>query len=176
MSNRLTDRPKFLRLKIFSLIILLAGFTSVPAGAFGQNLEALDAQNGFLEVRLGAALDTLKGFEKFGSRLKKDRYRCGGCPKSYAGVRFSEIEFLFYKNRLHSIVLNLNGEKDSQAFLELLKLFYGDGVQLGMAPNYTWEGKVVKLTYEQNLFTKNTVVVFESVEVQRFFSQEYRIR
>lgn len=176
MSNRLTDYSKLFRLKFFSFIFLLGTLAAVPVSSIGQNLEALDAQNGFFDVRLGAALDTLKGFEKFGSRLKKDRYHWGSCPKSYAGVRFSEVEFQFFKNRLHSIVINLNGDKDSQAFLELLKLFYGEGVQLGMAPNYTWEGKEVKLTYEQNLFTKNTVVVFESVEVQRFFSQEYRVR
>jgi hypothetical protein len=135
----------------------------------------LDAQNGFFDLELGNDISTFNNIEKKGSQLKRDRYRWKTYPKTYAGIRISGVELYFYRNRLHSLVVSIHGEADSKAFLELLMMYYGQGVQLGLAPHFTWSGKQVKLTYEQNLFTKNTLIVFESIEIQLIYSQDYRI-
>jgi hypothetical protein len=145
------------------------------SGVFGQtDYAALDTQNGFFDYELGASLDTLVGFVHDGQTQKKDRYVVPTLKLEYAGVKFKSVHFLFYRKRLHSIVLRTEGQAQSEALLELLKLYYGPGDQDYLAPSYRWEGKVVKLTYEMNLFTKNAEAVFESVEVQRAFAREWR--
>lgn len=135
---------------------------------------ALDAQNGFFDYELGASLDTLKGFVYDGQSQKKERYVVKSLPLEYAGVRFKSVHFLFYRKRMHSIVLRAEGLAHSEALLELLKLYYGPGEQDYLAPFYRWPGKTVRLTYEMNLLTKNAEAVFESVEVQQIFSREWR--
>ncbi len=143
--------------------------------AFGQtDYAALDAQNGFFDYELGASLDTLDGFVYDGQSQKKERYLVKSLPLEYAGVKFKSVHFLFYRKRMHSIVLRTEGLAQSEALLELLKLYYGPGEQDYLAPSYRWPGKVVKLTYEMNLLTKNAEAVFESVEMQHVFSREWR--
>ncbi|MCS7085183.1 MAG: hypothetical protein RMM53_03050 [Bacteroidia bacterium] len=151
--------------------ILISGFGLLLAQA---DYSALDAQNGFFDYALGASLDTLKGFVYEGQTQKKERYVVKDLPLEYAGVKFKSVHFLFYRKRLHSIVLRTEGQAASEALLELLKLFYGPGEQDYLAPSYVWPGKTVRLTYEMNLLTKNAEAVFESVEMQRLFSREWR--
>lgn len=157
---------------LFGVVLQVLCFHSV----FSQNTGALDAQNGFLELRLGAEFESFKGLEFKKNYLKKQVYHWNHAPKTYADIRFEEIKLHFFKKRLHSIEIHLNKEAEATKLLDLFNLYYGPGEQLGMAPNYTWEGELVKLTYEQNLFTKNTIVIFESVEVERIFASEYIVR
>jgi len=146
-----------------------------PETLSAQNIEALDAQNGFFEVHLGDSLQRFKNLKRDGSYLKKDKYVWVNDPLNYADVKFKAVYYLFYKGRLHSLHLKLEGEKNSHAFLEILRMFYGDGEQNAMAPHFEWQGKKVKLVYEENLFTKNADVFFISNEVEREFAQEWKI-
>ena len=171
MSNRLLHHSILQKLGI----LLIGCCALLPSRLIGQNIDALDAQGGFFDLVLGSDISTFNNIDKKGSQLKRDRYRWKTCPRTYAGVRISGVELYFYKSRLHSLVISIQGETDSKAFLELLTMYYGPGTQLGMAPHFTWSGKQVRLVYEQNLFSKNTLIVFESVEVQLIYSQDYRI-
>lgn len=159
----------------FLVVLGLMYFSGATIPLFAQNIEVLDAQNGFYEVELGDSLHHFKNLKRDGSYLKKDKYVRIDDPLIYADIKLKAVNYLFYKGRLHSLHIKLEGEKNSHPFLDLLKMFYGDGEQNALAPHFTWQGKRVKLVYEENLFTKNADVFFISVEVERIFSQEWKI-
>lgn len=157
----------------FGLYLFVA--SAFCGGLKAQNVDALDQQNGFLDVLLGDSLTHFKDLKRTGSYMKKDKYAKDKEVTTYADVGLKNVYYLFYKGRLHSIQIKTEGEKNSHAFLDVLRMFYGDGEQDAMAPNFEWNGKKVRLTYEENLFTKNAEVFFISREVEHIFSQEWKI-
>jgi hypothetical protein len=156
----------------YLLVILL----QVPVWLSAQSVEALDKEYGFMGFKLAQNLDSLKGFRYKTRYMKKDVFVRDSMPLEYAGVKFSAVSFIFYKKLLHSIIIKTEGANQSQNLLDLLQLYYGEGVQDGMAPRFIWNGKKVYMVFDQNLLTKNAELVIESKAVQNYFAHDMQAR
>lgn len=151
-------------------------FAGIAEWCRAQNTDALDADYGFFGVKLGDTLGRMPGMTRTGKYLKKDVYMRANQTMTAGSAELSRVEYLFYKERLHSIRIKTADDDNAQALLELLQAFYGEGKQDGMAPVYRWEGKRVRLKYEQNMLGKQAEVILESREIQNLFEQEWRLQ
>jgi hypothetical protein len=157
--------------RLFYLLIWLL----LPLIAFGQGTDELDEQNGFFKVQLGAEIDTLPNMKLLDNHLKKQRYEKTDIAAVFSVIPIEKAYFYFYRKRLHSIHIRVLGKEASDQFLDYLTLLYGTGNQETIAQYYTWEGKYVKLVYEQNMLTRNATIVFTSKEIDNYFKLEYRV-
>lgn len=163
-------RCDYLNLYLLFCIVILK-----PFNVIGQGTKELDEQNGFFKVQLGANIDTLVHMKLIDTHLKKQRYIKSDIESVFSIIPLDKTYFYFYQKRLHSIHIRVIGKEASENFLEYLTLLYGQGSQETIAQYYTWEGKYVKLVYEQNILTHNASIVFTSKEIDNYFKQEYRV-
>jgi len=85
----------------------------------------------------------------------------------WEGIRLAEVRYAFYRGKLHTIQVRVEGEEASRALLLLLETFFGPGKQDGYAPRYRWVGQRASLLYDQNILTRNAEVRLESLVLQR---------
>jgi len=156
------------------LALLTVALLGLLPTARAQSLAALDAQEGFFDFRFGARMDTLKGtFIKFDNFQKKERFTLKGQVLDFSGVPLRDVRYVFYDQRLHSIIVRTETAPHSDALLEVLVLFYGPGVQDGMSPRYYWKGQRVWMSYDKNLLNGNATVEIMSVEMQKLFEKDF---
>jgi hypothetical protein len=151
------------------LPLLLALVLATPVHA----QHPLDAANGFLDFLLGDTLAHFQHLQPRGKYEKKDVYISSTLDLTYGGIRFQQVQLLFYKNRLHSIRCRTTDKPSSLQFLDLLQALYGTGTKDGFAPRYTWNGDRVELLYDQNLLTGTADVTFTSSAVEATFRREW---
>lgn len=135
----------------------------------------LDDLYGFFGAQFEDSTTSIPHLQFKGNYQKKRRFRQTEVPAAIAGVTFEFVDYLFYNKQLHSIFVRTAGIQSSQAFLEHLQLLFGEGVQDGMAPRYTWQGERVELFYDRNLLTGNADIVFTSLPMQKVFKKDYII-
>ena len=153
------------------LSILLAWWWQpLPA----QDLSALDAENGFMSVRLGTPLDSVPGLVAEGTFEKKARYVPQPMPRHAHNIPVVRVEYLFWEGRLHSIRIRTEGNPATEQLRELLEVFYGDYSQQGLEGRYTWRGRLVLLEMEENLISRNAWTSFVSIPVDQTFSKVWR--
>lgn len=138
-----------------------------------QTLDALDAQYGLFGVSLETHLDSLPQKKFRGKKMKKEIYILEKQPLFLGQAQLSSVEYAFYKNKLHSIILHAENAQESEKLLYYLELFYGPGVKSGLSPIYIWQGKKVKMIYEQNLLTKSCEVNITSLAMENLFQKEW---
>ena len=155
------------------LLIWLFGLGLLPVGA--QSLDALDAENGFMGMTFGQPLEG-KRMVLIGKFLKKPMLYSPDDKLELSGIPLEYIRYYTWKNKLHSVQIRVLGETNANKLLELMEVFYGPGVQDGMAAHYTWPGKQVTLIYEKNLLTKNATVTVESRPMQIEFERDMGAR
>jgi hypothetical protein len=155
--------------KAILLLFVFVFFSS----ARGQNIDALDMQYGIFGVSLESSLDSLSGKLFKGKRMKKDIYVLEKQSLALGQAKLSGVQYLFYKNKLHSIVLQAGNAKESENLLAFLEFFYGPGLKEGFSPLYKWKGKKVEMIYEQNILTKTCEVMIISKAMQEKFEKDW---
>lgn len=163
-----------LRLVIFFLFQLLYVCIHIlQIQVQAQTIETLDTQYGLFGISLESPLDSLPNKQFRGKKMKKEVYTIEKQPLFLGEAKLSNVQYVFYKNRLHSIILQTDNAKDSQNLLLFLDFFYGPGTQEGFSPLYVWQGKKVKMIYEQNVLTKASEVVIMSLAMEKEFQKEW---
>jgi len=157
------------------MVLALLMFSSMHSQVLCQTLDALDMQYGLFGVSFETSLDSLPGLQKNGFYQKKAKYVDPDLPRVLGPAALSAVNFLFYKNRLHSIMIKTENEENSQKLLEFIQLFYGTGQKDGFSNLYSWEGKKVSMIYEQNILTKSAVLLITSLSMDAEFRKEWRI-
>jgi hypothetical protein len=151
-------------------ILLACGWQPLLA----QDLSALDAENGFLAVRLGTPLDSVPGLVAEGSFEKKARYVPQPMPRQVHNIPVTRVEYLFWEGKLHSIRIRTEGNPATEQLRELLEVFYGAYSQQGLEGRYTWRGRLVLLEMEENLISRNAWTTFVSIPVDQAFAKVWR--
>lgn len=132
----------------------------------GQDLKALDAEYGFMGLKLETNLDSLENMEPAGKSLGLPAYTKADFPKAWGEYKFHKVKFLFFNKELHSIIVKTYGKETSHGILNLLQLYYGEGKKPNMQATYYWNGKRVKLSYDENLFTGDAEIHWMSYKIQ----------
>lgn len=117
-------------------------------------LMALKHKNGN-DFNLGGKKDTIDGFREFkwSAQLPKNMnlirrdglltyYRLdGNIDKSIGGAHLSDIQLVYFQDRLHSVVLLTNNDTDGQALLSALDVTFGNGVAPNFPSQKPWQGQ-----------------------------------
>lgn len=136
---------------------------------FGALLYAqapIDTLYGLLGWRLESPQSAFSSLIPKGTFQRKTWYR-SPTDTVWEGIPLAEVKYAFYKGKLHTIQIRVNGEEASTAMLILLETLFGKGQQDGYAPRYRWKGERAILLYDQNILTRNTEVRMESLILQR---------
>ncbi len=140
----------------------IAPVTDVAMGSVAY----LDARNGFRDMKFGEppksgmVLTEKQGDLKF--------YRRASDDLTVGSGRVAAITYIFYKNRLFTVMLQTKGIMNSQALLATFRAAYGPGDK----PNefldaYLWSGKIVSVSYNENLVTKNATALIKNRAIAR---------
>lgn len=109
---------------LFLLVSLTVSYQSVAQGS----LAALDAKNGFRDVKFGASIKSYPGMT-----LAEDDYPLA-TTKTYVrkadklrigDVKISTIFYRFFKGHLSDVSFILNGKKESDELLKAFEYLYG---------------------------------------------------
>lgn len=160
-------RKRYRNKLVFIVLILFSSST------YGQLIDMLDNENGFFGLTFGQDIKDFPSLKHVRKALWKHEYTNSSDSLRFLQIKFQQVHYVFYRNRLHSIRIRVAGDEMSQQFLALLKEYYGEGEQVGRAPRYYWKGKLVYLVYDQNLLTHNADVRFESILIQRELEKDY---
>jgi len=126
----------------------------------------VDSVYGLLGRSLESPVSEFAGLLPKGTFQRKVWYR-SSLDTVWEGIRLAEVRYAFYRGRLHTIQVRVEGEEASRALLLLLETLFGPGKQDGYAPRYRWVGQRAALLYDQNILTRNAEVRLESLVLQR---------
>lgn len=132
---------------------------------------SVDSVYGLLGRPLESPASLFSGLLPKGTFQRKVWYR-STLDTVWEGIRLAEVRYAFYRGKLHTIQVRVEGEEASRALLVLLETRFGPGKQDGYAPRYRWIGQRATLLYDQNLLTRNTEVRLESLVLQRQLEQD----
>lgn len=154
---------------------LLAVLLLFPVATVAQQgNEVLDYIAGWGGIRLEAHQDSIYRLTPAGRAANRRLVRAIGKPDSLlAGQGIGQLEYLFYKRQLHSLVLVTETASASQALLQQLQDTFGAGTQKGRAPQYWWQGQYVRLDFDQNLLTGRATATFLSIPLQKQMEQSW---
>lgn len=134
----------------------------VPMGS----LAYLDARNGFRDATLGSPFSSFKDlqFQEEGSGMKW--YRRPSDNLTMGEATLTGIFYGFYNDHLIHITLKTDGLGNNRAVLATLEAAYGTPLKPNQfLEKYFWIGKQVGLTYEENMVTKGSTVIFMNHEL-----------
>ncbi|MCS7152791.1 MAG: hypothetical protein N2253_01495 [Bacteroidia bacterium] len=126
----------------------------------------IDSMYGLLGHRLESPQTAFTGLIPKGHFQRKSWFR-SSVDTVWEGIPLAEVKYAFYKGKLHTIQVRVEGAEASRAMLILLETYFGQGKQEGYAPRYRWTGQKATLLYDQNILTRNTEVRMESLVLQR---------
>ncbi len=139
-------------------------FLSISVGLWAQM--PVDSIYGLLGRQLESPIAAFAGLIPKGTFQRKHWYR-SPVDTVWEGIPLAEVRYAFYRGKLHTIVIRVEGPEASEAMRVLLETLFGPGKQDGYAPRYRWIGQRATLLYDQNILTRNTEVRMESLVLQR---------
>ena len=156
--------PTFVMMKKIFLFL----FVSISVFANAQKITALDDQNGFREMHFGDSLSlfpTLKAFE-----YSKDSsfifYRKTDENLIFSGAKV-DIVYTFYRGQLSTVFIHSLDSLGSRKILKTLQNSYGTGYQQDKyMETYMWYGRLVNLSYYENVNTFLANVYISSIKMQ----------
>ena len=116
-----------LRAACLGLLLLAAGgwlVAAAPARAEGS-VAQLDRDNGLPTAQLGAPLSSFQGLEKTEDLGRFQTYRRPSDKRRYDRYEVSSISYNFFKDRLYSVVLKVEGKGNVRGINKLLERTYG---------------------------------------------------
>lgn len=149
-----------------ALRLLLIAYMGSIGGAKLHAQQSIDEVYGLLGRSLESPLVSFSGLIPKGTFGRKAWYRSPS-DTLWEGIRLAEVRYAFYRDKLHTIQVRIEGAEASEAMRVLLETLLGPGKQEGYAPRYRWIGQRATLIYDQNILTRNTEVRLESLVLQR---------
>jgi hypothetical protein len=122
--------------------LLLAGLLLAGLGAQAQNLQKVDADYGFHDIKLGSATSAYPEMIYTGLGADNDPdlryYERRGEILAFEGVPLSSVRYAYYKGKLGSIVLETNAAH-KVALRKAMLARYGKSIRWPKA--YEWNGQ-----------------------------------
>ncbi|QNF35588.1 hypothetical protein HUW51_23830 [Adhaeribacter swui] len=148
--------------KFLLVLFFISGFT-----ASAQTITQLEKKNGFRDARLGASIKTFRNLVLTEKEGNTKYYRRKTDVMTMKGVKFADITYAFYKDRLSHVFITLNGVENSRKFVALLESLYGEGERLypwveSFDNVLEWNGENITLTYGEIANTKEGIVHYYS--------------
>jgi hypothetical protein len=138
--------------------------------SFGQNLKALDEKNGFRDYKFGDSISKFTNLKLY--EMSKDSltgYYTKLDDKLKIGDFDVTISYSFYKKVLSLIIIRTIDYNSSRGLLSLFKQQYGDGYKENQyIEDYSWWGKEVTLSYNENSATHKSTIYMWSNSIQNF--------
>ena len=139
--------------------------TATPQQPSPGVLADLDLKDGFRGLKFGdpptsgMVLKDDAGEKKYYTRPQDDL--------SIGEARIDQLIYGFSKNRLSTILIRTKGLSNGRALLEALRQIYGPGTQPDPSlPRYSWLGRQVSVSYNENTVTHDADTWFHHVPVQ----------
>ncbi len=147
---------------LFILIVFVSFFSNA------QKITVLDDENGFRDIHFGDSLSlypTMKAFEK-----SKDSnftyYRKTDDSLVFVEAKV-DIVYTFYKGQLSTVFVHALDSLGSRKILKSLQKSYGPGYQQDKyMETYLWYGRLVNLSYYENVNTFLANVYISSIKMQ----------
>lgn len=140
----------------------------VPLLTFSQTLKKLDEKNGFKVFKFGLPPDSVdsylmeiseKGGVKYYSVIDTALLKIGD-------TKLESITIGFYKNQLTYISIATKGYTNSRSLLDVFKKAYGSGYKSNpYIEDYSWWGKTVGLSYDENSATRDSSSLMYSITI-----------
>jgi len=113
-----------------------------------------DTIDGFRDFKWSAPLDSKMTLVKQDGLLNFYQYN-GDIAKRIGGAQLSDIQFVYFEKRLHSVVLKTDKDTDGQALLTALDFTFGTGIAPDMPSHKPWHGRYT--IYNSPLFVHSNI-------------------
>lgn len=143
--------------RLVSLILLCFGFLLPVTLANAGTPADLDRENGLPDAKLGTPIEAFKGMEPVEELGRWVSYRRPSDRLTYGKFELNSITYNFFKGKLFSIFLGVEGKRNTRGILKLLEQTYGPdhtlekqafkGVEVTMETR-EWTGSRVYLLYK----------------------------
>lgn len=107
--------------KLFPFLLCLALTGAARAGSVAD----LDRVNGLPEAKLGAHVDSFRGLALVEDTGRWLTYQPPGSKFSYAGFEVTRVKYNFFKGRLYSINVDVDGKRSTRGILKALEADFG---------------------------------------------------
>lgn len=164
---------KLLSCTFISLYALCTTLSYANAG----NLNDLDKKFGFREFKCNSDVSKYKNIHLFKNDgllkiykkyLKEENYKLGN-------YTLSDVYYVFYKNKLYRIGLNINGKNNRNGVFNILKEAYGQPKQDNeFLEDYDWYADKIFLNYKEKNFSEKATVTFDCVSTLGIYNEEKR--
>jgi len=149
--------------------LAMLGLLLLAAAAAGaEELDALDAENGFRDAHFGAPVESFEGLELIsangagGTRV----YVRPDDELLLGEARLDGITYGFYEGRLYFVALLTSGGGNARAALTALQSAYGPGLRLeGPAEEFLWQGRRVALHFRRDPVTAMGMIGLTSLPI-----------
>ena len=147
------------------ILLIVIAFTSFFANA--QKITALDDENGFRMMHFG---DSLSLYPALAFEYTKDSnfifYRKTDENFTFAGAKV-DIVYTFFKGQLSTVFIHSIDSMGSRKILKSLQNSYGPGHQQDKyVETHIWNGRLVTLSYYENINDFLTNVYISSIKMQ----------
>lgn len=105
--------------------LALAVYLVVTGFARAGSVANLDRANGLPEAKLGAAVESFHGLTLVEDTGRWLTYQPAGDKFSYAGFEVVRIKYNFFKGRLYSINVDIDGKRATRGILKSLEADFG---------------------------------------------------
>jgi hypothetical protein len=152
------------------LIILITGFAVT-----GQDIAELERRNGFKDLKLGMAIDSVKGEKKFKKEFKEQNeflsklYTFDAPDYARIGeIPISKIELKTYKDLVYQI--HVVTEKDTR-LMKALESVYGAADYDMRKETYFWKGQTLILKFRS--YSKNQLeMIYSSYQMLAMMKED----
>lgn len=129
----------------------------------------------FLKTKPGLPPDSIFRKEYKGKFQKNfQQYTSAEEVQGYGSYRFKRVQYLVYKNRIHSIITLLDYSESNTTIQDLLKMEYGEPVQPdGYRPYMYWYTPHYFISYEDDIVSDRIEIRVVSRSVQQQFEEEH---
>jgi hypothetical protein len=153
--SRLTSRFSSKAPRWFGALLLASCFVLVTAQA--GSLDDLDRDNGLPDAKLGTPVQAFQGLEQTEDTGRWATYRRPSDKLRFGNFELGGITYNFFKGKLYSIFIDVEGRRNTKGILKMLEQNYGKDhtFESKSFPKNTsqmevreWTGKRVYLLYK----------------------------
>lgn len=142
------------KLILFTLVFSICQFS------FSQRCPKLDQKNGFRNYIFGVYLNN---FPNLRPLKDKNWYYALNEDKKIGDYTVKMISYYFYKSQLAYIIIDVEGQVNSQGVLSVLQKAYGYGHKSNeYIEEYGWLGNVASMIYDENSVTHNATITIQN--------------
>ncbi|MBV9659367.1 MAG: hypothetical protein JO295_14800 [Verrucomicrobia bacterium] len=147
----------FLRLFFLLTLFWLGAGGLMAHSARAGSVEDLDRDNGLPDAKLGTPVEAFQGLEQTEETGRWTTYRRPADKLKFGKFEVSSISYNFFKGKLYSIFIDVEGRRNTRGILKLLEENYGKNYTLAsrqipksedQLQTREWSGRRVYLLYK----------------------------